>query len=45
MDIIGPKNPPSIRGHRYILTAADYFSKWAEAVALAEVRSEFMSGF
>lgn len=45
MDIIGPINPPSIRGHRYILTATDYFSKWAEAVALAEVRTSMVLDF
>ena len=27
MDIIGPINPPSSRGHRFILAITDYFSK------------------
>ena len=31
IDIIGPINPPSRRGHRYILVAQDAFSKWPEA--------------
>ena len=39
MDIIGPRNPPSSNGHRFILTVTDYFSKWAEAIALAEVKT------
>lgn len=30
--IIGPINPPSSAGHRFILAATDYFSKWAEAI-------------
>uniref|UniRef100_H3C514 THAP-type domain-containing protein n=1 Tax=Tetraodon nigroviridis TaxID=99883 RepID=H3C514_TETNG len=31
LDIRGPL-PPTLSGHRYILTLADYFSKWVEAV-------------
>jgi len=27
MDVIGPINPPSSKGHRFILTITDYFSK------------------
>lgn len=29
IDIVGP-NPPSARGHKYILTVIDYFTGWAE---------------
>jgi hypothetical protein len=25
-------NPPSARGHRYIIVAVDYFMKWIEAM-------------
>jgi hypothetical protein len=25
-------NPPSARGHHYIIVAVDYFTKWVEAV-------------
>ena len=32
MDVIGPISPPTSRGHRFILTLTDYFSKWEEAV-------------
>ena len=39
MDIVGPITPPSAKGHRYILAITDYFSKWAEAVPLAEVKT------
>ncbi|PKU82262.1 hypothetical protein MA16_Dca017484 [Dendrobium catenatum] len=38
-DIIGPIDPPSSKGHRFILAATDYFSKWAEAVPLREVKT------
>src|SRR6218665_2280109 len=30
VDITGP-HPPSSKGHRYILTCIDYFTRWAEA--------------
>ncbi|KAJ4810030.1 hypothetical protein LUZ62_022596 [Rhynchospora pubera] len=39
-DIIGPIDPPSSRGHRFILAATDYFSKWSEAIALCEVKTK-----
>ncbi|XP_028064066.1 uncharacterized protein LOC114267239 [Camellia sinensis] len=45
MDIIGPFVPPSLAGYRYILAATDYFSKWAEAVALKDIKSTVVSEF
>ncbi|KAJ6813181.1 uncharacterized protein M6B38_147455 [Iris pallida] len=45
MDIIGPIPPPSSQGHRFILAIADYFSKWAEAVPLAEVKTSNVISF
>jgi hypothetical protein len=39
IDVIGTIDPPS-SGHRFILVATDYFSKWAEVVPLREVKSE-----
>ena len=27
-------NPPSSKGHRFVLVATDYFTKWTEAVPL-----------
>jgi len=37
IDVIGPISSPPTRGHHF-LTITDYFSKWAEAVPLAEVK-------
>ena len=34
MDFIGQINPPSSKGHRFVLVATDYFTKWTEAVSL-----------
>ncbi|XP_020598499.1 uncharacterized protein LOC110038079 [Phalaenopsis equestris] len=44
-DIVGPIDPPSSRGHRFILAATDFFSKWAEAIPLREVRADNMLHF
>ncbi|XP_012841226.1 PREDICTED: uncharacterized protein K02A2.6-like [Erythranthe guttata] len=35
----------SSAGHLYILAATDYFSKWAEAVPLREVKKENVADF
>ncbi|KAL0298015.1 UNVERIFIED_CONTAM: hypothetical protein Scaly_3076300 [Sesamum calycinum] len=37
LDVVGPLTK-SYGGHLYILAATDYFSKWAEAVPLKEVK-------
>ena len=34
LDFIGQVNPPSLKGHRFVLVATDYFIKWTEAVPL-----------
>ncbi|XP_020084900.1 uncharacterized protein LOC109707778 [Ananas comosus] len=39
-DVIGPINPPSSRGHKFILAATDYFSRWVEAIPLREVKAD-----
>ena len=47
MDLIGPL-PEVPRGNRFIVTLTDYFSKWAEAVALPSKHAggiaKFISG-
>nr|XP_027068875.1 uncharacterized protein LOC113694208 [Coffea arabica] len=44
LDIVGPL-PKSSGGHIFILAATDYFSKWAEAVPLREVKKENVVDF
>ena len=39
IDIVGPISPLSTISHRFILTITDYFSKWAEAIPLIEVKT------
>ena len=39
-DVVGPIEPRSSLGHRFILVATDYFSRWAEAILLKEVKTE-----
>ena len=34
MDFVGPINPTSHQGNKYILTLSDYFTMFVEAVAL-----------
>lgn len=34
MDTIGPMKETSKRGHQYILTLIDYYTKWPEAIPL-----------
>jgi hypothetical protein len=33
-DFIGEIHPPSTKGHRFILMATDYFTKWVEVIPL-----------
>jgi len=39
IEVIGPISPLSTRGHRFILTITDYFSKWVKAIPLAEIKT------
>jgi len=39
MDVVSPISPLSSKGYRFILTIIDYFSKWAEAIPLREVKT------
>ena len=39
VDIVGPL-PVTERGNKYILTAMDYFTKWPEAYAIADMEAE-----
>ncbi|KAL0448157.1 UNVERIFIED_CONTAM: hypothetical protein Slati_1943600 [Sesamum latifolium] len=44
LDVVGPMIK-SYGGHLYILAATDYFSKWAEAVPLKEVKKKNVVDF
>jgi hypothetical protein len=37
MDMIGKINPPSSKGHQYILAIPDYFTKWVEVIPMKSV--------
>jgi len=39
IDGIRPITPPTSKGHQFILAITDYFSKWAEAIPLKEVKT------
>ena len=48
LDFIGPINPPSSTGHKWILAATDYFTRWKETIALKDATEpsviEFLDG-
>ena len=43
IDVVRPISPSSTKGHRFILAITDYFSKWAEAIPLAGVKTYTIS--
>ncbi|XP_027343131.1 uncharacterized protein LOC113855699 [Abrus precatorius] len=45
LDLVAQIHPPSTKGHKYIIVAVDYFSKWAEAVPLKEVTQSDVVNF
>lgn len=45
LDFIGPINPPSNLGHKWILTTTDYFTKWIEVVTLKEANKSAVLNF
>jgi hypothetical protein len=45
MDMIGKINPPSSKGHQYILAIMDYFTKWVEAIHMKSVTSKDVVNF
>jgi len=45
IDLISQIYPPSSKGHKFILVATDYFTKWVEAIPLKEVTSANMNDF
>ncbi|XP_070040077.1 uncharacterized protein [Nicotiana tomentosiformis] len=45
MDVIGPIEPAASNGHRFILVAIDYFTKWVEAVTFKSVTKKEVVDF
>ena len=40
IDLVGPVSPPSEEGHRYILTLADFSTRYPEAIPLKNIDTE-----
>ncbi|GFS77131.1 retrovirus-related Pol polyprotein from transposon opus [Trichonephila clavipes] len=40
MDLIGPIDPPSLKGHKYILCLVDQHTRWDEAVPLTSLSAK-----
>jgi hypothetical protein len=40
MDLIGQINPPTSKGHKWIMVGTDYFTKWVEAVPMRNVTAK-----
>ena len=45
IDIIGQIYPSSSKGHKFMVVAMDYFTKWVEAIPLKMVTSQNMIDF
>ena len=45
LDFVGPINPNSSKGQKFILTAVEYFSKWAEAAPMRRQTGECVAQF
>jgi transposase InsO family protein len=45
MDMIGKINPPSSKGHHYILAITNYFTKWVEAIPMKSITSKDVINF
>ena len=43
--MIGPIEPKALNGHRFILVAIDYFTKWVEAVTFKSVTKKVVVDF
>ena len=45
MDVIGLIEPTASNGHRFILVAIDYFTKWVEAASHKSVTKRLVADF
>lgn len=42
---MGPVNPPSFVGHRYILTTTDYYTRWSEVISCRQCTTGVVINF
>lgn len=45
IDVIGRIEPTASNGHRFILVAIDYFTKWVEVASYANVTKQVVARF
>jgi hypothetical protein len=45
LDFIGEVNPTSTKGHRFVLAATDYFTKWVKAIPLKNMTHRELIAF
>jgi len=45
MDVIGPIEPTDSNGHKFILVAIDYFTKWVEAASFKAITKKVIADF
>lgn len=45
MDVIGPIEPATLNGHRLILVAIDYFTKWIKVASYKAVTKKVVAYF
>jgi hypothetical protein len=45
LDFIGKIQPPSAKGHCFVIVATDYFTKWTEAIPLKNMTHKEVIGF
>jgi len=45
MDVIGPIEPAASNGHKFILVAIDYFTKWVEAASYRALTKYVLTDF
>jgi hypothetical protein len=45
IDLIGQIYPPSSKGHKFVLVATNYFTRWVEAIPIKTVTSGNMIDF
>ncbi|XP_027168141.1 uncharacterized protein LOC113768099 [Coffea eugenioides] len=45
IDVIGTIDPPASNGHRFILVAIEYFTKWVETESYKQVTKKVMTDF